>query len=228
MDDSEVAKEHKVYDFTTNWFDPGLPQWSRLIQEFASKPVIGLEIGCFEGRSAVWILENVCTHPDSKLTTIDTFEGSPEFSNGFMQIPIEIDKMESRFRSNITATGKANQVEIVKGKSFETLATWNSCNSNAVPKFDFVYVDAGHEANSVQSDANLVWPLLKHNGIMIFDDYGLRRYAEPYNNPHVGIDGFVAAYSQEIDILESNYQLAVRKVKRERTYTIIDSKTGSQ
>lgn len=62
---------------------------------------------------------------------------------------------------------------------------------------------------------------------MIFDDYALRRYAEPYNNPYVAIDGFVSAHRPEIDILESNYQLTIRKVKRERTYTIIDWTTGS-
>lgn len=57
METSELAKEDKVYDFTTNWFKPDLPQWQRLIKEFVTKPVNCLEIGCFEGRSAVWILE---------------------------------------------------------------------------------------------------------------------------------------------------------------------------
>lgn len=213
-----------VYDFTTNWFRPHLPQWSRLIEEFGGKPVNGLEIGCFEGRSAVWILENVCTHPKSKLTTIDTFEGSPEFTNGFEQVTIDINKMESRFRSNIVATGNGDKVEIIKGKSFDTLVAWNNIknNSNSSPQFDFAYIDASHEADSVLADAVLVWPLLKYNGIIIFDDYGLRRYAEPYNNPYVGIDGFVAANKLEIEVLDNNYQLAIRKVEKERTFTIID------
>lgn len=109
MDKSEVSKQEEVYDFTTNWFKPNLSQWQRLVEEFSTKQVNGLEIGCFEGRSAVWILENICTHPNSKLTTIDTFEGSPEFTNGMLQMPIDTDKMESRFRSNIAATGKANK-----------------------------------------------------------------------------------------------------------------------
>lgn len=121
----------QVYDFTTNWFEPALPQWPRLIQEFSAKPVNCLEIGCFEGRSAVWILENVCTHPGSKLTTIDTFEGSAEFTNGVSPKPIDVDKMELRFRSNIAATGKANQVEIIKGTSFETLIAFNSTKNNS-------------------------------------------------------------------------------------------------
>lgn len=227
MDQFEDQKKDEIYEFTTNWFEPKLPQWQRLIEEFATRPVNCLEIGCFEGRSAVWILKNVCTHPNSKLTTIDTFEGSPEFTNGCSQMTIEINKMESRFRSNVNATGKENQVEITKGKSFETLVAWNYVNNKSSPPFDFVYIDASHEAHSVLSDAILVWPLLKYNGIMIFDDYGLRRYAEPYNNPYVGIDGFVAAHQPEIEILESNYQLALRKVERERTFTIIDWKAGS-
>lgn len=196
MDKSEFQKKDEVFDFTTNWFEPKLPQWQRLIKEFATVPVNCLEIGCFEGRSAVWILENVCVHPNSKLTTIDTFEGSPEFTNGVSKITIEVDKMESRFRSNINATGKGNQVEIIKSKSLETLIAWNYVQNNSSPQFDFVYIDASHEAHSVLSDAILVWPLLKYNGIIIFDDYALRRYAEPYNNPYVGIDGFLAAQTK--------------------------------
>lgn len=220
MEDDKVG----IYDFTTNWFKPHLPQWTRLVDEFGGKPVNGLEIGCFEGRSAVWILENVCTHPSSKLTTIDTFEGSPEFTNGLCSSPIEVNKMESRFRFNIAATGNGNKVEIIKGKSFDTLVALNNIknNSNSSPQFDFVYIDASHEADSVLSDALLVWPLLKYNGIIIFDDYALRRYAEPYNNPYVGIDGFRAAHELEIEILDNNYQLAIRKVEKARIFTIID------
>lgn len=95
-------------------------------------------------------------------------------------------------------------MEIIKGKSFETLTAWYSVknNSNSSAQFDFIYIDASHDADSVLSDAVLVWPLLKYNGIIIFDDYAWRRYTEPYNNPYVGIDGFVAAYKSEIEILD--------------------------
>lgn len=212
----------KNYDFTENWFHPELPQWHRLIEEFASKPVNGIEIGCFEGRSAVWLLENVCTHPQSHLTAIDTFEGSPEFLNG-VEVGIETDKMESRFRHNISVTGKMDQVKIIKGKSFDALIALNYENrGSAEQRFDFAYVDGSHEADDVLCDITLLWPLMKYNGIVIFDDYAMRRYAEPYNNPYVAIDGFIAANESQIEILEKNYQLAIRKIKGERTFRIID------
>lgn len=225
MDNHDSTKQ-KVYHFTSNWFEPHLPQWQRLISEFATKPVNGLEIGSYEGRSTVWLLENVCTHQSSKLTTIDSFEGSPEFEH--LQMQIAMDKIEERFRHNIAATGKANQVDILKGNSFELLTALNNdrINSGSPAQFDFIYIDASHQSDDVLSDSVLAWRLLKYNGIMIFDDYALRRYAEPFNNPYVGIDGFVAAFAQEIEILESNYQLAIRKVHKERQFTLIDFKMG--
>lgn len=204
----------KDYEFTANWFQPHLPQWLDLIDEFQGKPVHLLEIGSYEGRSAVWLLEYVCIHPDCKLTTIDCFEDSPFTETG---------KIESRFRSNIALTGKVDQVEIIKGKSFNSLIGWNNMeiNSKSRPAFDFVYIDGSHVADDVLLDITLVWPLLKTNGIIIFDDYRLQQYTEPYNNPKLAIDAFVAAHEWEIKILDKNYQLALRKVENDRPFTII-------
>ncbi|KAJ6644423.1 hypothetical protein Bhyg_09392, partial [Pseudolycoriella hygida] len=211
------------YEFTTNRFQPDLPQWKNLVEEFQGKPVELLEIGSLEGRSSFWLLENICTHPDCKLTTIDSFEETTYWSNGLKEIALKKDEIESRFRAIIAKTGKTEQVEIIRGKSFDTLIGWNDMkiNSSLDRAFDFVYIDGSHLASDVLLDAMLVWPLLKPNGIIIFDDYILQRYTQPYNNPSVGIDAFVAAHEWEMDILERNYQLTVRKVQRERPFTFV-------
>src|SRR5262245_36678052 len=69
------TKAHaKNYTFTVNTFTDKIPAWTKLLNEFKGKPDISyLEIGAFEGRSALWVLENILTHPTSTLTIIDFF-----------------------------------------------------------------------------------------------------------------------------------------------------------
>lgn len=201
------------YIFTTNWFVPSLPQWSDLIDELQGKPNRILEIGSYEGRSAIWMLDSICTHPNCVLTSIDPFMSTPTWPIGS-----GAHNIESRFHHNIASTGKMDRVEIIKAKSFDTLIGWNNMKINLQPspEFDFVYIDGAHESDAALLDAMLVWPLLKNNGIIIFDDYDLSRFNESYNNPRVGIDAFLAVHEWEIKILYTNYQLAIRKVERER------------
>ena len=72
---TEPAEHYlKKYNFSTDWFTYKIPEWNKLLRPFKGKPDIHyLEIGVFEGRSAVWMLENILTHPSSKLTGIDIF-----------------------------------------------------------------------------------------------------------------------------------------------------------
>lgn len=165
------------------------------------------------------MLDNICTHPDCVLTTIEPFASSPTWDIGHGS-----HKIESRFHYNIASSGKMDRVKFIKAKSFDTLVEWNNMriNSQPSPEFDFVYIDGAHEADAVLQDAMLVWPLLKNHGIIIFDDYKLRLFKESFNNPYVGIDAFLAVHEWEIDILHANYQLAIRKVNREHTVTYAD------
>src|SRR5262245_32266698 len=69
------APYKKQYTFTVNTFTPRIPSWTKHLSEFKGKPGISyLEIGTFEGRSVLWMVENIFTHPTSKLTIIDAFQ----------------------------------------------------------------------------------------------------------------------------------------------------------
>ena len=64
----------KEYNFTSDWFTPHIPIWEKVLSPLKGKPDIRyLEIGVFEGRSSLWIAENILTHPSSHLTVIDPF-----------------------------------------------------------------------------------------------------------------------------------------------------------
>ena len=48
--------------------------WSRVLAEFKGRPELTyLEVGVFEGKSVVWMLENILTDPSSKVTAVDIF-----------------------------------------------------------------------------------------------------------------------------------------------------------
>ena len=73
---SQGGKKHylKKYNFTTDWFTTHIRLWKKVLADFKNKPNIHyLEIGVFEGRSLIWMLENILTHPTSKATALDIF-----------------------------------------------------------------------------------------------------------------------------------------------------------
>ena len=50
------------YEFTYDWFTSAVPVWTRVLAPYAGQPEIHyLEVGVFEGRSAIWMLNNVLT-----------------------------------------------------------------------------------------------------------------------------------------------------------------------
>ena len=62
------------YTFTADYVSWLIPIWEQYLYEFKGKENISLlEIGSFEGRSAIWFLENILTHPTSSITCVDHF-----------------------------------------------------------------------------------------------------------------------------------------------------------
>ncbi|CAI2176953.1 7768_t:CDS:1 [Funneliformis geosporum] len=199
------------YKFTTEWFTLHIPRWDKTLKDLKSKKINVLEIGIFEGRSTIWILEELFKNPESKLISIDTFE----------RIFADNDN-ETTFRENIKESGKANQIEILKDYSFNVLV---KLNYEKKMKFDFIYIDGSHVSCDVLSDAVLSWNLLREGGIMIFDDYEWDYFEEETNNPRIAIDSFLRCYQTQIEIIYKRYQVAIRKVIKKITKTIREDKT---
>jgi len=184
-------------EFTQDWFTYNLPIWEKLLAPLKDQPSQALEIGVFEGWSSVWLLENVLTHSDSRLTFIDTFEGGSEHAG------IDLSSVEQRFREN-TSRFREKLVDC-KGRSEERLRTL------PFDRYDFIYIDASHESPDVLSDAVLSWPLLKPGGILAFDDYEWHRHPEPERCPKLAVDAFLSVMRGKFDLLHRGYQLWIRK-----------------
>jgi predicted O-methyltransferase YrrM len=161
-----------------------------------------LEIGAFEGRATTWIVENMM-EDGGKIVCIDTWEGGEEHVNG------EMTGAEDRFDYNREELHKKfprRHVSKHKGKSHFSLSLligWKN--------FDFIYIDGSHIAKDVLTDACMAWPLLRNNGIMVFDDYLWGDMSRPNHVPKPAIDAFVNIFIEELKIVHVGYQYIVRK-----------------
>lgn len=165
--------------------------WKGCLESFIGKPDIHLlEVGVFEGRSTLWFLENVLTHPTSRITCIDSFGRSGG---------------EASFDHNVEVSGHVRRVTKMKGLSVDVLPTLSS------RAFDVVYVDGSHRAVDVLMDAVLCWPLLKAGGVMIFDDYLWETERPSSRRPQMAIDLFLTMVREEARVLHKEYQVAVAR-----------------
>lgn len=181
-------------EFSSDWFTNNIPKWNKFLKPLAGEKLKALEIGSFEGRSALWLLENVLTHEGSTLTCVDHF---------LTRVNPKKDAYKT-FVSNMKPYQK--KVKVFKGYSRDVLKQ----SSLLKEMFDIIYIDASHHASNVLEDAVLAFPLLKPNGIMIFDDYTNNK--EHDNNcPKPGIDAFLDVYAQQLRVLHSSWQVILKK-----------------
>jgi predicted O-methyltransferase YrrM len=146
------------------------------------KPKSFLEIGVFHGVTA----RNVCEllykihGNDFKYVGLDLFEKSDQnkfevipstnFKNPFKkfyhQYIMRQDPYSIEAVSNLLKKFK-NQVHLIKGNSNQVLKKMD------MSKIDFVFLDGGHEYNTVVNDLNSCIDVLKFNGSILCDDYNL-------------------------------------------------------
>ena len=179
-----------TYRFTEDWFSPHEPQWQRLLADMKDKPNLAyLEVGVFEGKSFFWMLDNVLTHPTSRATAVDIF-------------PLDL---KQRFMDNLAVSGAEGKVTVLSGYSQVELRPLDRGS------FDVIYLDGSHAAKDVLTDAVLAWALLRNGGLLIFDDYALRPDWPPEFRPQVAIDLFLTAFRNDLEIVDRDSQLFIRK-----------------
>lgn len=190
---TEIVGEKK-YEFSTDWTSRNTELWETVLTPYKGKPNLNyLEVGTFEGRTAVWMLDNVLTHPGSRLTGIDTYPGT----------------LEERYRENLRKSGAADKTTTIKGYSQAALKELSDAS------YDIIYVDGSHLGHHVLADATLSWDLLKPGGLLIFDDYGWTGPGEVESpaelNPKLAIDGFMSAYRNHIELIHKGFQVVLKK-----------------
>lgn len=194
-------------DFQKVFNDPNSPQRARQAQENIAhmERVVdlmppeyhALEIGAFKGGMTIWLLE----HGAEQVQVVDPFTGSPEHQGVF-----DCEELQEEFEKNTAAYEE--RILVIAEKS--EVALPSLIDAGAI--FDLIYVDGSHDSQDVILDAVLGLQLLKKGGVMVFDDYRWSYYENEFRNPKPAIDFFIKAFSDKITILETGYQVSLRKL----------------
>ena len=179
-----------TYDWTTDRVDKWLPYVQHLVGRVN---VNALEIGSFEGRSTVWMLENILTDPTSRIVCVDPFLGGsvPDLPNEYLTAFVENTKPYQK------------QVRIIQARSEDV-------NSSILLKFcpagyDLIYIDASHMPAATVREAFLAWYVASDGALIIFDDYsGSLREA---------VDEWCKAFADWIETWDTGAQLIMRKIQ---------------
>ena len=192
------------YQYTKDWFSWSPGVWEQLIPHLPARKNF-LEIGSFEGRSAVWIVQYMM-EDGGELICVDTWEGGAEHVNG------EMSGAEYRFKHNIDlimGNFVDRDVQPIKSTSVDALGNLISYKK----QFDFIYIDGSHLAKDVLTDACMAWPLLKSKGFMVFDDYSWKPPGFTLlQRTKVAVDASINIFENKVIVAHSGYKIIVRKV----------------
>jgi hypothetical protein len=191
------GKSYSWNEETVNWaeVDPNyVDDWyftmgaheffDRNMTEFIDKPNLKfLEIGSWTGGSAIEQIKNVLTGDNSNITCLDIWENS--------ELEASFDQRTAQYADKITKVKSDSKV-------------WLEQNQDEL--FDFIYIDADHSAQGIESDTRLAWPLLKIGGVMALDDVLLNDETELANRK------FVESVKNEAIIIDDGYQIWLRKM----------------
>jgi len=180
------------------------------------KPKCFLEVGVFHGVTA----RNVCEllfeihKNDFKYIGLDLFEKNDEnkseiipntnFSNPLKQIyfkylkrqdPYTIEAVEDLLRKF------KNNIHLIKGNSNTVLKKID------MSKIDYVFLDGGHDYETVKNDINNCSEVIDNNGTVLCDDYNLS-YAPGVKK---AIDEFIKNKDYKCEILHNSRFAKIEK-----------------
>jgi len=185
-----------------NWFagTESERNFERYTEQFIGKENLNfLEIGSFCGDSSVWMLKNVLTGYNSKLTCVDPWLVDVEnLSFDWKEIENEFDKQTVIYSD-----------KVLKYQNFSK--DWLMNNRSIL--YDFIYIDGDHTGKAVIEDCVLSWDLLKLNGVMAFDDYEWNHPEPNETSPKIAVDLFLQTHKNEIELIHKGWQVWVRKIK---------------
>jgi predicted O-methyltransferase YrrM len=189
-----------TYKFTTDWFSNKSPAWEVALADLVGKPDVQyLEVGVYEGRSVVWMLENVLTNPTSHVTGIDIF-----WANDAKEYEYSAED-QKLYEDNVIAAGGEGR--------FTTIAEFSQNALRTLPLnyYDVVYIDGAHNGPAVLEDAILSWRLVKPGGYLIFDDYRWWSKASRIKTPRYAIDIFAEAFAERFELIHSEGQAIFKR-----------------
>jgi hypothetical protein len=138
------------------------------------------------------------------LIDVDTWEGSDEPEHK----TFNWESVES-----VYLTKHQDKIDSGKLKTFKG-TTDNFFESGLGDQlFDFIYVDADHEAASVLKDGLNSIYRLKVGGIIAFDDYVWSARKGAWADPKPAIDAILVCYSHKFKVIDIGLQVWLQKIE---------------
>ncbi len=180
------------------------------------KPKFFLEVGVFHGvtaRNVCELLFEIHNH-DFKYIGLDLFKKNQEneseiipntnFSNPFKQIYFKYIKRQDPYTieavEDLLKKFKEN-IHLIKGNSNTVLKKID------MSKIDYVFLDGGHDYETVKNDLNCCSEVVDNNGTILCDDYNLS-YAPGVKK---AIEEFVEVKNYSFEILHNSRFVRIEK-----------------
>ena len=190
-----IYDKFKSINYNEKWFCNNLNYLSVNFKDINNVKNI-LEIGSYEGRSAIFFLKNFY---GSKITCVDTWCGSDEHKSvNFELIEENFDLNTSFYQSNKTL--------------FKHKMTSNEFFKKNRKYFDLIFVDGDHSSDQVKVDLINSWNILKNGGYLILDDYMWWFYKDLKKNPSTPINNFIKENISNISKLNIWHQVIIKKI----------------
>jgi len=194
----KYRKLHQAYlqnkRTSTDYFSINAYYWNHIIKKHF-KEISYLEIGSWEGNSALYVLKN---HKTKKVYCVDVWDKDINYqelyAKNFKNFLFNMEEFKGRF-------------SFFKERSDDFFLK-NTEN------FDIIYIDGIHDALQVDRDINNAWNFLNLNGIMICDDffYGNLYSKLDINVPATSINQFIKKHNKKLKILcVNNNQIFIQK-----------------
>ena len=215
MTDEEYRQQYlesaKDLEFTSDWFSQCIPYFTSIINQTGKLDSI-LEIGCHEGRSTTWMLQNMLSEK-GEMYCADPFMDFAIGPNRNEDPPTPSADFQARFRRNVERCKLPDQtVNVMPLPSYQALAFLITMNK----KFDFIYIDGAHFSDMAMTDACMAFGLLKPGCVMLFDDYLWDHEPDHFNRPKMGIDAFVNTFARYLKTSHVGYQYGIKKLESAR------------
>ena len=173
--------------------------WLQWLGRFVGQSCHGLEVGCYEGRSTLWFIDNICTHERARMVAVDWFKGNDDAVEAALN-----RSQRELFDANLAAHLGTKLHWVLPEKSSVALPSLIS----KYCMFDWIYIDGSHDAIDVLSDSVFSWQLLKTGGVLFWDDYDNDRFT----GVKTAIDSFLACHEGKYKGLHCGSQVAVEKL----------------
>ena len=190
----DIYENFKSINYNEKWFCNNLNYLTVNFKTVKNVKKI-LEIGSYEGRSAIFFLKNFSK---ANISCVDTWSGSDEHNS------VDFQLIEKNFDFNTSFYQSNNQLRKFKMTSDDFFKKNDKY-------FDLIYVDGDHSSDQVKIDLINSWNALKDGGFLVLDDYLWWYYKDLKKNPSTPINDFIKANISNISKLVVWHQVIIQK-----------------